>query len=266
MFDVQCGKIHPYKRQLLHIFNILHRFIQIHSGKKCATKRLHIFAGKSSPSDFLAKQIVHLINVTTDLVNNDPVASQFMRVVFIPNFGMSWAESLVTCADLSEQISTASLEAAGTFNMKFAFNGALTIGSRSGTNLEIAQKVGGENIFIFGKSSDDLLALGQAKPYEIINNNFILQGIFRLLDDTLSKISDGAAILPLLSTLRDLDRYFVLTDFTDYLQMQEKVDSHYSDSHQWAQKCIFNISRIGWFSSDRTIREYSSQIWKVPSL
>jgi starch phosphorylase len=266
LYDIQCGKIHPYKRQVLHIFNILHRYIKIKRGEKPKTKRLHVFAGKSSPSDFLAKQIVHLINVTSDLVNNDPDMQDHMKVVFIPNFGMSWAESLVSSADISEQISTASMEAAATFNMKFAFNGALTVGSRSGTNIEIAGKIGIENMFIFGMSGSALLEMGQSKPSDIINADPRLCEIFRLLDETLTELPDGAAIFPLISTLRDLDRFFILTDFSDYLRIQELVDSEYSDSHKWAQKCILNIARIGWFSSDRTVREYADTIWKVPSL
>jgi starch phosphorylase len=266
LFDIQCGKIHPYKRQVLHIFNILYRYLKVKAGEKPVTNRLHVFAGKSSPSDFLAKQIVHLINVTSDLVNNDPDVRDAMKVVFIPNFGMSWAEALVSSADISEQISTASMEAAATFNMKFAFNGALTVGSRSGTNIEIAGKVGIENMFIFGMSGAALLELGQTKPYELINADTRLRNIFQLLDKTLSMLPEGAAIFPLISSLRDLDRFHVLTDFSDYIRLQDLIDVEYCDSHKWAQKCILNIARIGWFSSDRTIREYASNIWKVPSL
>lgn len=266
LFDIQCGKIHPYKRQVLHIFNILHRYLNAKAGVVPKTRRLHVFAGKSSPGDFLAKQIVYLINVTSELINNDPDIRDIMKVVFVPNFGMSWAESLVSSADISEQISTSSMEAAATFNMKFAFNGALIVGSRSGTNIEISSKIGIENMFIFGMSGSALSELGQTKPCEIINADPRLVEIFKLLDETLSSRADGNAILPLISTLRDLDRFYVLTDFSDYIRTQELVDAEYKVSHKWAQKCILNIARIGWFSSDRTVREYAGNIWEVPSL
>ncbi|NLD99237.1 MAG: glycogen/starch/alpha-glucan phosphorylase, partial [Fibrobacter sp.] len=265
MFDVQSGKIHPYKRQVLHIFNVLHRYLQVKSGYSLKNRRLHIFAGKASPSDFLAKQIIHLINVTKELINKDPEVREQMQVVFIPNFGMTWAENLVPAADLSEQISTASLEAASTFNMKFAFNGAYTIASRSGSNIELAERVGDQNISVFGKSTEELLALNGYRPQDQLNADQRLRNIFSLLENLLPSLQDGSAIYPLLSSLRDSDRYYVLIDFADYLSKQELIDEAYLDSDLWAKKCITNISRVGWFSSDRASLEYANDIWKVTS-
>lgn len=263
MYDIQCGKIHPYKRQVLHILHILHRYLQIKSGVKLKCKRLHVLAGKASPSDFLAKQIIHLINVTKELINKDPEVNEQMQVVFVPNFGMSWAERVVTSADLSEHIATASLEAAGTFNMKFAFNGAYSISSRCGSNLELAEKVGLENISLFGKTSDALHNIGSYKPQEYLLADSRLKNIFELLETHLTSLSDGSAIYPLISSLRDTDRYFVLIDFDDYLQKQDAIEQLYSDPQKWSRACLMNIARAGYFSSDRTTLEYAHDIWKV---
>ena len=265
LFDIQSGKIHPYKRQVLHIFHILHRYLQVKSGKTPRCKRVHIFAGKASPSDFLAKQIIHLINVTADLVNKDPEISEYMKVVFIPNFGMSWAERLVPAADLSEQISTASFESASTFIIKYAFNGAITVASRGGTNTEVAEKICAENIFMFGKTSEEICGLQNYRPYELLSSDPRLQDIFTFLEEKLNSVAEGSAIYPLISSLRDFDRYCVLVDFDDYLRKQDQIDQLYSDTLQWAQKCLLNIARIGWFSSDRNVLEYSRDIWKVLS-
>ena len=263
IFDVQSGKIHPYKRQVLHVLYILYRYLQIKSGESLKHRGLHVFAGKASPSDFLAKQIIHLINVTKDLVNNDPEINKEMQVVFIPNFGMSWAEKILPSADVSEQIATASYEAGGTFNMKFAFNGAYTIASRCGTNLELAEKVGSDNISLFGKSSEELFNIGDYRPQEYLQSDSRLAGIFSLLESLLPSLSDGSTIYPLISSLRDNDRYFVLIDFADYVQKQESIDQLFVDKQRWSRACLMNIARSGYFSSDRATLEYSREIWKV---
>ncbi len=263
LFDIQSRSIHTAKRQVLNILHVLHRYLQIKKGDSLRCPRVHLFAGKASPSDFLAKQIIHLINVVADLVNNDPDVKDQMKVIFIPNFGMSWAEKIIPAADLSEQISTATLEASGTFNMKFAFNGALTIASRSGSNVEMIQRLGEENIFAFGRSAEELLALNHYNPQTVIAGDNRLQAIFSFLDSYLPKIQDGSAIYPLISSLRDSDRQFALLDFNDYVGRQQAIDELYHDSVAWAKKSLYNIARIGWFSSDRTVEEYAQDIWKV---
>lgn len=263
LFDIQSRNIHTAKRQVLHILYILHRYLQVKNGGDVRSRRTHIFAGKASPSDFLAKQIIHLIHVTADLVNNDPDVKDKMQVVFIPNFGMTWAEVVIPAADLSEQISTATLEASGTYSMKFAFNGALTIASRSGSNVEMIQKVGEENIFAFGKTGEELLKMEHYNPAAVISGDNRLQSIFTLLDTYVPTVQEGSAIYPLISSLRDSDRQFVLLDFDDYVRKQETIDELYQEGSAWARKSLFNIARIGWFSSDRTVRDYAQNIWKV---
>jgi starch phosphorylase len=266
MFDIQSGKIHPYKRQVLHILHIIHKYLQIKKGVIPSCRRLHVFAGKASPSDFFAKQIIHLINVTIDLVNKDPEVSKLMQVIFIPNFGMTWAEHIVPAADLSEQISTASMEASSTFNMKYAFNGAYILASKSGSNVEIAEHVGAENISVFGKNSDELMNLINYRPQDLLNSDERLNNIFTLIEKKLPSVVDGSAIYPLLSSLRDSDRYFVLIDFDDYIKKQQEIDLLFSDQLSWSRKCLMNIAKIGWFSADRVIKEYANDIWKVSSL
>lgn len=266
MFDVQCGKIHPYKRQVLHLLYIVHKYLQIKDGIVPKTNRCHIFAGKASPSDFLAKQIIHLINIISDIVNKDNATASFMKVVFVPNFGMGWAERILPAADLYEHISTSSFEAAGSFNLKFALNNSLTLASRCGTNLEMAEKVGNDNIFLFGKTTEEINDLPLYKPGDLINADQRLKNIFTFLDKQLKSIPDGHAIYPLISSICDTDRYYVLTDFDDYLRAQDDIDNVYNQPMTWFTKCLLNISRSGYFSSDRSVREYARDIWKVPSL
>ena len=262
-FDIHSRTIHISNRHFLHILHILHRYLLVKNGGALSTPRLHIFAGKASPSDFLAKQIIHLINITAGLINNDKDVNEQMRVVFIPNFDMTWAEKLVAAADLSEQISAATLETAGTFNMKYAFNGALTIASRCGSNIELIQKLGEDNIFAFGKSAEEVLGIHDYNPGGVIANDERLRSVFNLLDSYLPTIPGGSTIYPLLSTIRDADRRFTLLDFADYIKNQQAIDELYQDKIMWGKKSLINISRMGWFSSDRTVKEFASRVWKV---
>lgn len=264
MYDVQVGKIHPYKRQVLHLLHILHTYLTIKGGGKVKSPRVHIFSGKASPSDFLAKQIIHLINVVADIINNDSDVSRYSTVIFIPNFGMTQAETIVPAADLSEQLPTPLNEASGTFNMKFTLNGALAIASRSGANVDLYEHLGEDTIFTFGKSAAELQGIGAYKPYELAESDPRLKAIFNLLDQMLPTFPDGNTVYPLLSSLRDNDRSFVMLDFDDYLRQQERIDATYSDQWLWAQKCLQSIARSGKFTSDHTIKEYARTIWKVP--
>jgi len=263
MFDIQIGKIHPYKRQVLHLLFILHRYLHICGGGSVGAKRVHVFSGKASPSDFLAKQIIHLTSLVADIVNNDAEVSKFSTVVFVPNFGMSQAERIVPAADLSEQLSTASYEAAGTFNMKFSFNGTLTIASRCGTNIELHEKLGEPSCLLFGKDAEELQTLQAYKPYELASADPRLSAIFTMLDEVLPGYPDGNSVYPLISSLRDSDRFFVMLDFDDYVRQQGVIDSMYADSVEWAKNCIRAIARSGHFASDRSTREYARDIWKV---
>ena len=268
MFDVQVGKIHTNKRQMLHVLYLIHRYLQLK--KKDAppdatgTRRIHIFSGKATPSDFLAKQIIHLISTVADRINNDPQTNDSLRMVFVPDFTMSWAERLVPAADLSEQLSTATLEPSGTFNMKFALNGAVTIASKSGANIEMVEKIGKENVFAFGKNGQELEELNNYRPADILHGDERLKNIFSFLENELiPAVPEGHEIFPLLSSLRDSDRQFVLLDFNDYVGTQAIIDRLYGDQSAWMMTGLYNIARAGWFSSDRVVNEYANEIWKV---
>jgi len=263
MYDMQIGKIHPYKRQVLLLFYILHRYLHIRAGGSVGARRVHFFSGKAAPSDFLAKQIIHLTSLVADIVNNDAEVSKFSTVIFIPNFGMTQAERIVPAADLSEQLSTASYEAAGTFNMKFTFNGTMTIASRAGTNIELAEKIGEPACLLFGKNADDLQSMHVYKPYELANADARLKAVFNLLDELIPVYPEGNSVYPLISSLRDTDRFYVMLDFDDYVRQQQNIDTLFSDPVQWAQHCIRAIARSGRFTSDRSTKEYARIIWKV---
>lgn len=268
MFDIQIGKIHTNKRQMLHVLYLIHRYLQLKKGTVPGgvpgTRRMHIFSGKAAPSDFLAKQIIHLISEVARRINNDSQVRDSLRVIFVPDFTMSWAEQLVPAADLSEQLSTANLEPSGTFNMKFALNGAITIASRSGANIEMVDRIGKENIFAFGKTGQELEAVSDYRPVDILNSDERLKNIFSFLENELVPAApDGHAIFPLLSTLRDSDRQFVLLDFNDYVGTQAIIDTLYGEQSAWMMTGLHNIARAGWFSSDRLVNEYANDIWKV---
>jgi starch phosphorylase len=266
LFDVQIGKIHTNKRQMLHVLYLLHRYLQLRKvgTSVSTTRRVHIFGGKASPSDFLSKQVIHLISAVAEIVNNDPLTKDTLRVVFVPDFNMTWAERLVPAADISEQLSTATLEPSGTFGMKFALNGAVTVASMSGANIEMMEKIGKEYLFTFGKTGQELESFGNYRPFDILNSDERLKTIFSFLENELvPSVPDRHVILPLLSSLRDADRQFVLLDFNDYVASQERIDKLYGDQTAWMKTGLYNISRAGWFSSDRVINEYANDIWKV---
>jgi starch phosphorylase len=266
MFDVHCKKIHQYKRQVLHVFNILSRYVRIKNGESVPGNRVHIFAGKAAPSDQLAKQIIKLINIAVHIVNDDPVMSGKMRVIFLPDYNVSLAEKILPAVDLSEQIATPGQEACGTGNMKLALNGAITIASRGGSNIELIEHIGADNMILFGKSVSELPDYRKYTPSEIISSSKHLADLFSLLEERLTLISGGGpSIKPLLSTLKDSDRYYVLLDFDDYIRKQNFADEFYADNRAWMSKSVLNIAGSGWFSVDRTVAEYAREIWKVPS-
>jgi glycogen phosphorylase len=266
LFDVQCKKIHQYKRQVLHVLNILSRYLRIKKGENPAFSRVHIFGGKAAPSDQLAKQIIRLVNVAADIVNNDPDTKEKMRVVFLPEYGVTLAEKVVPASDLSEQIATPGQEASGTGNVKFIMNGSLLMASKSGSNNEIMERIGAQNVFVFGRDVGQLPAFNRYQPYDIFSSNKHLAEIFKLLDDYINRHQGALCIRPLLSTLMDSDRYFVLLDFDDYIKKQDEADALYADTTAWMKKVCLCISRCGYFSIDRMVAEYASGIWKVQHL
>jgi glycogen phosphorylase len=269
LFDVQVKRMHEYKRQLLNVLHVITRYHRILAQPNANwVPRTIIFAGKAASAYYMAKLVIRLINDVARVVNHDPRVGDKLKVVFIPNYRVSLAEIIIPAADLSEQISTAGTEASGTGNMKFALNGALTIGTWDGANIEIAQNVGEENIFIFGNRTEQVAALRasgyQARRY--YDNNFDLKyAIDRLAEGTFST-EEPERYRDIVRTLLESDYYLLLADYADYIATQGKVDDLYRLPAEWTRRSILNVAAMGPFSSDRTIREYANEIWNVHPL
>lgn len=270
LFDVQVKRLHEYKRQLLNALAVIARYLMIKDNPTGDfVPRVVIFAGKAAPGYFIAKRIIKLINNLGDVVNNDPEIGDRLKVVYAPNYSVSLAEKIIPAADLSEQISTAGYEASGTGNMKFALNGALTIGTMDGANVEMAEEIGAENMFIFGLSADEVSSLKMEgyNPLDYYNQDPILKRVIELIKSNCFSISEPGIFEPLVNLLlEDGDNYFLMADFASYLEAQSKVDALYKNGQEWTKKTILNIARSGKFSSDRTIIEYARQIWDVKPL
>jgi len=267
IFDVQIKRIHEYKRQHMNILETIALYNAIKANPDGDWQpRVKIFAGKAAPSYFFAKLIIKLINDVAKVVNNDPDIADRLKVVFLPNYNVSMAEILIPGADLSEQISTAGFEASGTGNMKFALNGALTIGTLDGANVEMLEHVGAENIFIFGMNADEVAERQhrRARPSEIIKTSPALQQVMKQIGDGTFSDGDTERYRDFLSNVTEHDYFQVVPDFGSYWDMQRQLDALYGNPAQWAEKAILNTARMGWFSSDRTIRSYADQIWRAP--
>jgi starch phosphorylase len=266
MFDVQIKRIHEYKRQLLNLIETVALYDQIRSHpEKDWTPRVKIFGGKAAPSYHNAKLIIKLANDIARRVNSDPSVGGLLKVVFVPNYNVSLAEKIMPAADLSEQISTAGMEASGTGNMKFAINGALTIGTLDGANIEIKDRVGDENIVIFGLTAEEVAA----KRGEGYNPRALIEGS-RELHQAVTAIASGVfspddptRYVGLMNGLYDHDWFMVAADFEGYAAAQRAVDARWADAAGWNVAAIRNIANVGWFSSDRTISEYARDIWGV---
>ncbi len=267
MFDVQVKRLHEYKRQLLNALHIVHLYNQIKENPSMDfVSRTFIFGAKAAPGYFMAKMIIKLINNIAKVVNSDPVVGDKMKVVFLPNYRVSLAEKIFPASDLSEQISTAGTEASGTGNMKFALNGALTIGTLDGANVEIAEEVGMENIFIFGLKVEEVEALKKQgyHPYHYYETNPNIRKVIDLIaSGYFSQGEDPNLFKPIVDNLLYSDPYLCLADFQLYADCQKKVSEAYLDTFTWTKKSILNVARIGKFSSDRTIMEYNKDIWKA---
>ncbi len=264
LFDVQVKRIHEYKRQLLNILYVISLYDQIKKNPAIdIMPRTLIFGGKAAPGYFMAKLIIKLINSVADVVDRDPTVSGRLKVVFYPDFNVTNGQMIYPAADLSEQISTAGKEASGTGNMKFSMNGALTIGTLDGANVEIRQEVGAENFFLFGLTVEQVVQLkaGGYNPRQYYEMNPVLR-------ETVDQIASGAfsggngdLFRPIVDSLLNQDAYMVLADFQSYLECQYKVDKAFRDQEQWTRMSILNVARMGKFSSDRSIREYCANIW-----
>ena len=273
IFDVQVKRLHEYKRQLLNILHVMYLYNQIKEHPEMSFfPRTFIFGAKASAGYIRAKQIIKLINSVADVVNNDQSINGKLKVVFIEDYRVSNAEKIFAAADVSEQISTASKEASGTGNMKFMLNGAPTIGTMDGANVEIVEEVGAENAFIFGLSSDEVISYeqnGGYNPMDIYNSDpDIRRVVDQLVDGTYAK-GDKEMYRDLYNSLLNkkssnrADMYFILKDFRSYAETQKKVEEAYRDKEGWAKKALLNTACCGKFSSDRTIREYIEDIWKL---
>ncbi len=267
LFDVQVKRIHEYKRQLLHALAIIDEYLRIvEDGHPPAAPRVHVFAGKAAPGYFRAKLIIKLINNLAAVVNSDSRVGDALKVVFLPDYKVSLAEIIIPAADLSEQISTAGMEASGTSNMKFALNGALTIGTLDGANVEMLEEVGSDNFFVFGLHADEVQSLWHAghNPWDLYHRDHQIRRTVDSLTSGLFTRNEPDIFAPIRRALLDEgDHYLHLADFGSYLAAQGDVSAAFLDDAAWSSKAILNVARMSKFSSDRTIREYAHDIWNV---
>ncbi len=266
IFDVQIKRFHQYKRQLLNVLHIVTLYNHIKDDPRIdIIPRTVIFGGKAAPGYYTAKLIIKLINSVADVVNNDPDIDGKLKVVFLKNYSVSLAEKIIPASDLSEQISTAGLEASGTGNMKFALNGALTIGTMDGANIEIREEVGDENIFIFGLLADEVVKLKQNgyNPREYYENNKDLKRVIDMISSNYFNRNETGIFDPLIEELMNHDYYCLFADYQSYIDMQKKVSKLFRNADEWTKKSILNVARIGKFSSDRSIKEYSDKVWNI---
>jgi starch phosphorylase len=266
LFDVQVKRIHEYKRQHLNVLHIIALYNRLRQDPAAGIPpRTFLFAGKSAPGYRMAKLIIRLITGVSDIINRDPLVRNHMKVIFLPNFNVTNGQRIYPAADLSEQISTAGKEASGTGNMKFSMNGALTIGTLDGANIEIREAVGAENFFLFGHTASGIQTLEHEhrSPASFVEDNAELQEVIQLITSGLFSRGDRELFRPLVDSLMYNDPFHVFADFAAYLECQQQVSKAYLDAEDWSRMSILNAARMGWFSSDRAIREYCEDIWRV---
>jgi len=269
LFDIQVKRIHEYKRQHLNVLHIVTLYHRLKANPQWAPPpRAFIFGGKAAPGYFMAKRIIKLINAVAETVNADPEVNTRMRIAFVPNFNVQNAQLIYPAADLSEQISTAGFEAAGTGNMKFMLNGALTIGTLDGANVEIREEAGEENFFLFGLTATEVENLKHAgyRPGEYVHANDELRAVLELIDSGHFSRGGVGVFRPLIENLTRSDPFLVLADYAAYLACQEQVSAAWSDRDAWTRMSILNTARSGKFSADRAIAEYCKEIWGVRSV
>merc|ERR1712113_1289936 len=268
IFDIQVKRIHEYKRQLLNILHIITMYNRIKADPKSKTivPRTVMIGGKAAPGYYMAKQIIKLFNRVAEVINNDSEVGDKMKMIFLENYRVTLAEKIMPAADLSEQISTAGTEASGTGNMKFMLNGGLTIGTLDGANVEMAEEMGNDNIFIFGMTVPEVEALkvaGYNAMDYVEKNPELAQIMEQLSDGTFSKTGNPEEFKDLKNNLMLHDRYLTFADFDSYIDAQDKVNATYRDQQLWAKMAIHNVASSGKFSSYRTIAEYGREIWGV---
>lgn len=267
IFDIQIKRLHEYKRQQLNALYVIHKYLEIKAGKKPTTPITVFFGAKAAPAYIIAQDIIHLILCLQELINNDPEVNPYLNVVMVENYNVTWAEKLIPACDISEQISLASKEASGTGNMKFMLNGAVTLGTEDGANVEIHQFVGDDNIYIFGAKSDEVIAHYEKSDYRpsdyYTKNPMIQKAVEFITGPQMMEIGKKENLERLSSELKNKDWFMTFLDLEDYIRTKERALEDYTDRKTWAKKMLVNISNAGFFSSDRTIREYNQDIWKL---
>jgi starch phosphorylase len=266
LFDIQVKRLHEYKRQHLNVLHVITLYNRLKKNSNLdVPPRTVIFGGKAAPGYFMAKLIIKLINSVADVINHDPDVAGRLKVVFFPDFNVTNGHHIYPAADLSEQISTAGKEASGTGNMKFSMNGALTIGTLDGANIEIREEVGDENFFLFGLTAEEVFDLKSKgyNPWSYYESNAELREAIELIRSGFFSAGDSNLFKPFVDSLLHHDEYLVFADYPSYIESQEQVNQAYRDPERWTRMSILNVARMGKFSSDRSIREYSAKIWKV---
>ena len=265
IIDTQIKRFHEYKRQQMNALYVIHKYLEIKAGKLPKRKITVIFGGKAAPAYIIAQDIIHLILCLSELINNDPEVNQYLNVFLVENYNVSVAEKLIPATDISEQISLASKEASGTGNMKFMLNGALTLGTMDGANVEIAELAGAENIYTFGKDSESIIKLYEtagyiSKDYYEADKN-IQQAVDFILNPAIVKLGNETRLTRLYNELLNKDWFMTLIDFNAYVKAKEQILADYEDQDSWNEKVVQNIAKAGFFSSDRTIAQYNADIW-----
>lgn len=267
IFDIQIKRLHEYKRQQMNALYVIHKYLEIKKGNKPETPITVIFGAKAAPAYIIAKDIIHLILCLQKIVNNDPEVSPYLNVVMVENYNVTLAEKLIPACDISEQISLASKEASGTGNMKFMLNGAVTLGTEDGANVEIHQFVGDDNIYIFGESSDEVIEHYAKADYVsrnyYENNANIKEAVDFITSDEMLKVGNQENLERLKNELLNKDWFMTFPDFDQYVETKEKAYADYNNRMEWAKKMLVNIANAGFFSSDRTIEQYNEDIWKM---
>jgi len=266
MVDVQIKRFHEYKRQLLNVLHVITLYNRIKDNPQLEmVPRTVIFGGKAAPAYHMAKLIIKLINSVGKVINTDKDVGDKLRVIFLKNYSVTLAEKIIPASELSEQISMAGLEASGTGNMKFALNGALTIGTMDGANIEIKEEVGDENIFIFGLLADEVIKLKEKgyNPHKYYEANSNLKRVIDMIKSNYFSNNELGIFTPIIDSLLKDDNYCLFADYQSYVDLQDEVSRVYENVDEWTKRSIYNVARIGKFSSDRSVKEYADNIWKV---
>jgi len=267
IFDIQVKRLHEYKRQQMNALYIINKYLEIKGGKKPSTPLTFIFGAKAAPAYIIAKDIIHLLLALEEIINKDPEVSPYMKLLMVENYNVSYAEKLIPACDISEQISLASKEASGTGNMKFMLNGAVTLGTSDGANVEIHELVGDDNIYIFGEKSEEVIKHYEKKDY--ISKDYyekspvIKEAVDFIVSKKMLQVGHKENLERLYKELLNKDWFMTLLDLEDYIEAKDRIFKDYEDRQKWKKMMLVNIAKSGFFSSDRTIAEYNRDIWKL---